>query len=343
MAAGDVILNQFDQMVTAILDKTRTNLTDQIRKKIVLLAALDSRAKVNIDGGQNLRYPLIYDYNSTIGAYSGYDLIDTTPQEGLGFARYKYGSFAGSVTISGEEVDQNSGSAAVINLLSAKIQQLNFSFEKWLADIVWGNQTTPLLKEMISLQDIVSDADPADREGQNFGGTNVNEVGLGGIPAATVNSLTETWWQSQVDPQGAGACDLTTTDGLKVLNNMLNTLTINLSNPTLELTTQENQEAYEFLCTDKVRFQSTKMGDLGFQSVAHKNAEVVFDPGCPSGEWYFLNLNHLEFVQHGTTWMKRTDFVRPYNQDAKTALVLSRGNLVTDCRRAHGKLTGIVV
>jgi hypothetical protein len=334
MAAGDFTLNQFDAMVTTVLDKTRNTLTDQIRKKIVLLAALNSKSRMSIDGGQYIRRPLIYDYNSTIGAYQGYDLIDTTPQDGLGFARYDYGSFAGSITISGEEVDQNSGEAAIISLLAAKVEQLNFSFEKWLSEILWGIQTTPLDIEMISIQDIVKATDPATRDGAAWD--------LGGIDSATVNSVGDYWWRSQIDPNGAGATDLTVQDGLKELNHMLNNLTVNLSNPDLELTTQLCQEAYEFLCTDKVRFTSTKMGDLGFQSVSHKNSEVVFDPSCPAGEWYFINTNHLEFVQHSSTWMKRTDFVRPYNQDAKTALVLSRGNLITDCRRAHGKLTGIV-
>jgi len=33
--------------------------------------------------------------------------------------------------------------------------------------------------------------------------------------------------------------------------------------------------------------------------------------------------------------MKDLDFIRPVNQDAKSALVVSMGNLITDNRRAH--------
>jgi hypothetical protein len=39
--------------------------------------------------------------------------------------------------------------------------------------------------------------------------------------------------------------------------------------------------------------------------------------------------------------MKLLDFVRPADQDAKTALVVSMGNLVTDVRRAHGVATNV--
>jgi hypothetical protein len=38
-----------------------------------------------------------------------------------------------------------------------------------------------------------------------------------------------------------------------------------------------------------------------------------------------------------------TDFVRPANQDAKVALILSMGQLITDSRRSHAYATGITV
>ena len=39
--------------------------------------------------------------------------------------------------------------------------------------------------------------------------------------------------------------------------------------------------------------------------------------------------------------MKLLGFRSPVNQDAKTALVVSMGNLITDVRRAHGVCTNV--
>jgi hypothetical protein len=349
LTAIDYHDDQFDQMVATTLDKVRATLTDQITKKIVTLAWLNSKSKMTVDGGLTIRRPLIYDYNSTVGSYSGYDLIDTTPQEGLGFAQYEYFSFAGSITISGEEVDKNSGSAAIINLLSAKVQQLNFSFERWLNQVIWGTQTVPnAALDMLSIPEIVSDTDPG-VEGFPVRGTNFD---LGGIDSATVNAEGDTFWQSEVN---AVSVDITALAGVKFLNQMLNDLAVGLSKPDLEITTQAAYEQYEHLTmANTLRYTSNKMADLGFESVSHKGAEIVWDdelsrvtgsPGAATftNPWYFLNSNHLEFVQHANTWMRRTDFQRPYNQDAKTALVLSRGQLITDCRRAHGVIQQVDV
>ncbi len=35
-----------------------------------------------LDGGESITFPIMYEANSTVGSYSGYDLIDTTPQDG---------------------------------------------------------------------------------------------------------------------------------------------------------------------------------------------------------------------------------------------------------------------
>jgi hypothetical protein len=49
----------------------------------------------------------------------------------------------------------------------------------------------------------------------------------------------------------------------------------------------------------------------------------------------------LELVQHADSWLSLTEFQRPYNQDAKVALILSMGNLITDSRRSHGYMTSV--
>lgn len=348
---ASIFADQFDVLVTTTLDKIRPVLRDQISNENILLAWLNMKSRVTLDGGTVIRRPLLFAFNDTVGSYSGYDLIDVTPQEGLGWAEFPYAQHAGSVTISGEEVKKNSGTAQLINLLQAKMDQLKLSIADDLNAMLFGSGNGNGGKDMIGLMGIVSD-------GKQFGsadtgaalptGASVTDTHFGGIDAATY-----TWWVSEEK----SLVDLTTFDGVDDLNDLYNSIRVNRSKVDLELTTQANYQAYEALAVPNVRFQSLKAADLGFETVAHKTAEVVFDPDVPvsgawndglntitgGGAWFMLNSERLEFVQHSDSWLTPTEFVRPYNQDAKTALILSMGNLISDSRRSHGIVLGTVV
>lgn len=314
--------NQLDQLIATTFDKVRPSLTDQITKETALLAALDMKAKVTEDGGLTIRRPLMYALNDTVKSYSGYDLLDTAPQGGFGFAEYQWRQVAGAITISGEEELKNNGAPQIINLLQAKIDQLRLSYEDVLNTMLFSNGTGNGGKDFLGVQAIIDDA-----------GT------LGGI-----DSSTETWWRSVV----GATFDWSTLGNAAVaqLNNIYNSLIVNGSKPDFEFTTQTNFEEYEKLASVNIRFQQTQMADLGFEAIAHKTAEVVIDvkvPGTGAGNWYFINTDHLEFVRHSNRWMRRTEFVTPANQDARTAQVLSAGNLITDMRRGLGVIENITV
>jgi hypothetical protein len=66
----------------------------------------------------------------------------------------------------------------------------------------------------------------------------------------------------------------------------------------------------------------------------------MFDADCQSGIWYALNSKHLKLVCQKDFWMKTTEFRKPTNQDAKFAQIISYGNLISNCPKRLGKLTG---
>lgn len=341
--------DQFDVLVTTTLDKVRPTLTDQISNENALLAWLNMKSRITVDGGTVIRRPLLFAFNDTVGSYSGYDLIDVTPQEGLGWVEYGWAQHAGSVTISGEEVKKNSGSAQLINLLQAKMDQLKLSIADDLNAMLWARGAGNGGKDFIGLSGIVAADAQYGSSDTTVAGDSTTDTNLGGIDAATYS-----WWKAEVE---AGPVDLTSFDGVDSLNNMYNTLRVNRSKVDVEFTTQANFEAYEALAVPNIRFQSLKAADLGFETIAHKTAEVIFEPDVPSsgavsdgantfsggGGWFFLNSDRLEFVQHSDSWLTPTEFVRPYNQDAKVALILSMGNLITDSRRSHGVIYSTTV
>lgn len=314
---------QLDQMLTSTFAHHRPGIADQFTTRTSILAALETNGKVEVDGGESIKQALLFEGNDTVEFYEDYDLFDTTPQDGLAHAIYDWKNLNGTVVISGPEIRKNSGREQFIDLVDTKFKQLEKSLLKQISDAFWA--TAPASNAFLSIPVIV-------------GNTGV----LGGVDSAT-----ETWWQSVVK---AGPADLTTNAGVKVLNNLYNSLWIEGSSPDFEFTTQANFEAYEQLAVPQIRFQQTKMMDLGFEVIAHKTAEVVMEPGVPApggsdgGFWYMLNIkDHLEFVQHRGTWLKKLDTQRPYNQDAYVTPVISMGNLVTDERRAHGVITQVTV
>jgi hypothetical protein len=307
---------QLDELIATTFDKVRPVLADQITTEVPLLAALNSKMKVTEDGGKRIVRPVLYAFNDTVGSYDGYDLVDTTPQDGFGDAIYEWKQHSGSVTIDGRTELLNAGSSRIIAILQAKIEQLRVSIEEDLGTMLWGAGTGNGGKDFLGIQAIVADS-----------GT------LGGI-----DPTTETWWKSQV----VSSADLSTIDGVRTLNSVLNSRRIAKSRPDFEFTDQTSFEAYEALAAPNIRFQDLKMADLGFETVAHKTAEVLFDNDCPAGKWYFINSKYLEFVRHSQRWLDMGPFKSPVNQDAKTALVLSMGELVTDVRRAHAVISSVV-
>jgi hypothetical protein len=318
--------NQLDQLLATTFDNWRTDLVDQTVKKSSVLAALETKTKVVEQGGNTIRQPVMFALNDTVKFYSGYDLFDTTPQGGLGYIEFPWKQIGGTVTISGEERRKNNGPEAFIDLVNTKFKQLEASFIRKFNEALFN--TAPGAKDFNSLIELVGNTNPA-------------RGNLGGIDTADTE-----WWESIVE---TGPVDLTTTAGVKMLNNVANRLWVNGSMPDFEFTTQANYEAYEALATEKIRFTDTKMADLGFQAIAHKTAEVVFDPFVPApggsggGFWYFINSEFIEFVQHSQAWLTRLDTQRPYNQDAWTTPVIAMGNLVTSMRRAHAVITATTV
>ncbi len=307
---------QLDELFATTFQKVRATLADQVTKETPLLAALSTKSRVSEDGGLTIRRPVMFELNDTVGSYSGYDPIDVTPQDGFGYAEYSWKQYAGSVTIDGRTEALNEGSARIIAILEAKMEQLRLSMEEDLNAMLWGDGTGNSGKDMLGLQAIISAS-----------GT------LGGI-----DSSTETWWRSKVV---SGAISLATTAGIKTLNSVLNSLRLSKSKPDFEFTTQANFESYEALAVPNIRFQDLRLAELGFEAVSHKGAELMFEDNVPTNYWYFINSDHLEFVQKDNRWMKLLPFRQPVNQDAKTALVVSMGNLITDVRRAHGVCTNV--
>lgn len=155
----------YDAVLSLSLEYMRPGLVDNIFTSAPYLAAMygaygkkkrQGKGVRMVNGGERIRAPLMYGKNSTVGSYSGYDVLNVTPQDGITTAFYTWRQLAGSVAISRKEERQNAGEGKVKDLLQSKVMQLNMSLRdelnlqclgKTVASAVWsagagiGNQT----------------------------------------------------------------------------------------------------------------------------------------------------------------------------------------------------------
>jgi hypothetical protein len=304
--------NYSTDVLTTTLEKyAKKGLTDNIFQS----SALFNQLKKNwaaCDGGVKIIEPLEYVKNTTAGSYSGYDALDTTPQTTFTAAEYDWKEYSVSVSISGLEETKNSGEAAVINLLKAKLNNASNSLIEDMNEDLFGDGTDNHSKALTGL-DLA-----------------VDSSGTYGNIARGSNS----WWQSTED---------TTSESLTIDTMRTNYMTVSKGgkdSPTLIVTTQTLMEAYMGLVEPHLRLTDTKTADAGFMNYMFYKTPMVWDEQCSSGYMYMLNTNYLKLRYAPSYNFKTTPFRIPTNQDAKVAFVLFKGNLTcSNCAR-QAKLTG---
>ena len=310
-------------LLSTTLKNYRETLVDQIHNSNAIFFMLKAKGAIKEEsGGERIVQPIMYGTNTTAGSYSGYDLLDTTPQEGIDAAEFNWKQYSASITISGEEMRKNSGSKhKIIDILDARTKQARLSLQQQLVEGIFSDGTANGGKQLTGLEAMVSTT-----------GT------YGGI-TSTGNS----WWQSYVSAVNGAVT-------LAVMRTAFNTPTLGgKDHPNIIVTTQTQFEKYEALLTSfnsvvslNTNSEGTKkLGDAGFQALEFKGVPIVWDENTTSGVMYFLNTDHMKLVVHSQANFSTTDFVKPDNQDAKVAQILFMGNLTCDRRKSFAKLTGL--
>jgi hypothetical protein len=323
----------FDTLVSHTLKNYRGQLADNITNHQVLWLQMKERGFIREDeGGTSIVETLLVERNSTVSSYSGYDIIDTSPQGGMTAAEFDWKQIAGSVTISGEEEFKNSGSKTkVINLLQSKITQLELSM---------------MLEINRQLQ----------ANGTGNGGKDITGLGLAVENASTgfstyggINAATFTYWRNQFI---ANAIITEASPPHNAYMNALRTLYNSCSRgkvkPTVIISDQYLFEKYEASLVPNERFMDMRLGDAGFLNLMFKATPWVFDDDMPNAsltalsddhELVMLNADFLKFVMGKGKNFVVTDFQRPENQDAKVSQILLYGNLTCSNRQRQGRMT----
>lgn len=308
--------SNIDSFLTSSLSAIRgKRARDTVFNEIPAFAWMEKKKKTKVTGGASLLVPIMSGGNSTAMFYRGYQQLDVTPQEGFTMAQYTWRNGSVSVSISGPEERANKGEHVIIKLLNAKKDQALKALRNKLSQKLWS--TTQNADELQALPILVDTTSTV----------------------ADISRSANSWWQAQQTTSGVASARLLA--DMKTMYNNIRRQSTEGSAPDLIITTQTVYEAYEGLAQPQQRLEDTKMADLGFENLRFKTSQMFFDENCPSGQMYILHTDALELVVNSEADFDTTEFVKPANQDARTAQILVQLALVTDNPRRLGKLVSI--
>jgi len=343
-------------LLTTTLDAYMSGGTmfDNIFKDSAFLALMRMNDAVQMqNGGERIRAPIMYQENKTVKSYSGADTLDTTIQDGMTTAFYEWKEIGGTISITRKEERQNSGEAAKIGLLKAKIGQAEMSmFETFNKQLVQGTVSSATFVPGNDVKDL----NPL---GYFLRKLNQTDPTTGGN-VGNIAGATEAWWRHRTAAYNGDAdtgvdfnISATTYKGLVVnLRRQYNFCSRGSGgSPNVVLFDQVSFETYENALDEKVRYTNTRLADMGFDNIKLRGATCIWDEQVPDidtgtvaitlGTAFFLNTKFYKLIIDSETDMVTTPFVEPENQTVKTAKILLMANSAVSNLRKHGVGYGI--
>lgn len=315
--------NLTDIITTTIQSRTGV-LADNVLKQNALLTRLNKRGNVKpFSGGNVINQELMYNDPATqnAGSYSGYDVIDITPNSPITSAVFDIKQYAAAVSISGLEQLQNSGEEAIIDLLEARVQIAEKQLMNNISTGLYGDGTGNGGKAITGLAAAVSDTPSSG----TYGG---------------INRATWSFWRnvafSSVTDGGAAATSAN-------IQSYMNRVALQLVRGTDAADLIVSDGNYYRLYLESLqsiqRVTSEEMAAAGFTSLkylgAGKSADVVLDGGIGgaigANRMYFLNTDFIFFRPHRSRNMVPIGGDRmSVNQDAVVKLIGWAGNLTSN-------------
>lgn len=327
--------SQVSDLIATTIAARSKKLADNLTNNNALLYMLNKRGNVRtVSGGTHIMEEIMYDDggDGTAGSYSGYDVIDITPDSPISAAEFDFKQYAASITISGMELLQNAGKEQMIDLLEGRIQVAEARLMNKIAADLYGDGTGNSGKNITGLAAAISS-------------TPTSGV-YGGI-----NRANWTFWRNQVVDSstdiGAAMSASTILAGMNKL-----ALETARGNDRVDLIVADNA-AFEYYQSALQAIQRVTndsgqgLAGAGFTTLkyygAGASADVVFDGGIggnvPSKTMYFINTKYLKLRPHA-----KRNFVpmggdrQSVNQDAVTRLIGWAGNLTCSGAQFNGIL-----
>jgi hypothetical protein len=319
----------YGDIISTTLKLRSGGVANNFENNNAFMASLKKRGNiVKVDGGEALYETLAYQANSTVSSYSGYDILNTTPQNILDMAAYQWKQTAGSISMSGLEKLKNSGKSAIKSLIKERVKNLEGSIRNNLETQLFSDGTGNGGKDIGGLQHIVAD-------------TNTNTVGA-------ISGSTYSFWRNEVlDASSSTAGAVSNANISQHLNDLWMSLVRGEDSPTDIFADNLYWGFYHDSLTDIQRITSEKnSASSGFTQLAYKiNIPVYLVGGkggaCPASHLYMLNMDYLKLQVHKDQYLEPLSTGgrrNPVNQDAFIDFIGFAGNLTCSNRSLQGVL-----
>lgn len=299
-----------DTVLNATLERSRKKLIMASLKSNAFMAWAFATQRVEVEnGGYNITNPLTVGRNPNVSSYSYYDELAVAQTDEFATIEYRWARVGGTVIISDQEQDENTGDGAIFKILKAKMEVLEESIKEKFSGYLYGAGAG---KDPYGLEAMIPD-DPTT-------GT------LGGI-----NRVTESQWRTSSYDFGPGG--LTSANIEEAFDDILMDLTLKGEKPDLILAGRDIYRKYRAAVRDKLvinlgELKSGKgMVDLGFGGIAHDKIPIVFDEDCAVNKCYFINSKYLRLHMLKGVNMKTKELSAPWSTDAVGRRVIWQGQM----------------
>lgn len=300
-----------------------TDIADAIFNSTPTLKYMQGNGMIKIRGGDRIQFPIEYARNAAGGAYARAEILSTADTEVFTSGVLDWKTHYQNVTIFGIDRLKNSGNAAIVDFVKAKVDNAKSTMAYNLTNGIYSDGTT----------------DTDDING-------LKQVAAIDRSYAGMDSTTYAWWDGNQDTVDHTDGDLMSTAGLEridmVIRWMYDLCSFNQSTPDAALTTSTVLGLYAYRGTYLQRMVDIKTLDLGLGNhLAFNGKPIIADRLCTTDYLYWVTNKYLSLVTHPDRNMSVEDWVTPTNQDAKMCKIYWAGNLICTNPRTIGKCTSM--
>jgi len=282
--------NLSDIISTTIQNRSGV-LADSVAKNNALLYKLRERGNVKtFSGGNVVLQELMYNDANTQNAasYSGYDVIDITPNSPISAAQFDLKQYAAAVSISGLEQLQNAGKEQIIDMLEGRIQVAEAQLLNQISAGVYSDGTGNGGKDLVGLQAMIS--------------TSPSSGTYGGI-----NRANWSFWRNVAFSSATDGGSAATPANIQSYMNRVAVQTVRGTDRPDMIVADNNYYRYFLESMQAIqRVQSEDTAAAGFTSLKYMgaglNCDVYLDGGIggaiPANRMYFINSKYVFFRPH---------------------------------------------
>lgn len=320
-------------IVATTIEFRSTKLADNVTNNNALLLKMKERGNVKtFTGGSIITESIMYNDTATAnaGSYSGYDIIDITPNSPISYAEYDIKQYAAAVSINGLEMLQNAGKEQIIDLLEGRIEVAEAQLMNDISAGIYSNGTGNGGKDITGLALAVA--------------TSPSTGTYGGINRANYSF----WRNIAFDATTDGGAAATSANIQSYMNRVAVQLVRGTDRPDMIVAGNNYYRLYLESLQAIQRITSESSAGAGFTSLkyfgAGFNCDVFLDGGIGgqlnTNRMYFLNTKYLKFRPH-----RERNFVpiggdrQSVNQDAMVRLIGWAGNLTCSGAQFQGVLS----